>query len=120
MAEIHGNGGSITFTNLTAGVKSWTLSWDSEVHDITDFDDGTARTFLGGLTSWTCTAECQIDAANTADPGDSAQITLSVTAAIDYVGTAIMTNMSPSTPVDGIVTVAYSFQGTGTLVDSYV
>ena len=120
MAEIHGNGGSITFTDLTAGVKSWSLSWDGDVHDITDFGDGTARIFTSGLTGWTATAECQHDAANVAEPGDYAELTLSVTAAIDYIGYAYMTNMSPSTPVDGIVMCTYTFQGTGTLADSYV
>ena len=119
MAEIHGNAGSITFTNLTAGVKSWTLSWDAEVHDITDFADSTIRTFKSGLTTWTATAECQLDAANTADPGDSATLTLNVDGTINYAGTAIMTNMSPSTPVDGIVMVSYSFQGSDTLTPTY-
>jgi len=120
MAEIHGNAGSITFTDITAGVKSWTLNWDAEVHDITDFGDGTVRTFKGGLTTWTATAECQLDAANVAEPGDSATLTLSVDGTIDYEGTAILTNMSVSTPVDGIVTTSYSFQGSGTLTDTYV
>ena len=119
MAEIHGNGGSITFTNLTAGVKSWTLAWKGEVHDITDFGDGTARTFKGGLTSWTATAECQLDAANTAAPLDSATLTLDVNGTIDYEGTAIITGMNPSVPVDGIVMMSYSFQGTGTLDPTY-
>jgi len=120
MAEIHGNAGSITFTDITAGVKSWTLNWDAEVHDITDFGDGTVRTFKGGLTTWTATAECQLDAANVAEPGDSATLTLSVDGTIDYEGTAILTNMSVSTPVDGIVATSYSFQGSGTLTDTYV
>jgi hypothetical protein len=120
VAELHGNAGSITFTDLTAGVKSWTLSWDGEVHDITDFANDALRIFMAGLTSWTATAECQHDAANVAEPGDSAQLTLSVNADVDYIGTALMTNMSPSTPVDGIVMCTYSFQGTGTLADSYV
>ena len=120
MAEIHGNAGSITFTNITAGVKSWTLTWDAEVHDITDFADSTIRTFKAGLTTWSATAECQLDAANTAEPGASAELTLSVDGTVDYVGTAILTNMSVTTPVDGIVKTSYSFQGSGTLVDSYV
>jgi hypothetical protein len=119
MAEIHGNGGSITFTNLTAGVKSWTLNWVGDVHDITDFADGTARTFKAGLTSWTATAECQLDAANTAAPGDSATLTLNVDGTINYAGTAIITSMAPSVPVDGIVMVSYSFQGSATLTPTY-
>jgi predicted secreted protein len=121
MAEIHGNGGSWTYTDITASVHSWTLSWDGEVHDITDFADGTARTFIGGLTTWTATLESRLDAANVAEPGDSAELTLWVVAASvpKYVGTAIITNMSVTTPVDGIVTASYSLQGTGTLTPTY-
>jgi len=119
MAEIHGNGGSISFTSLTAGVKSWTLSWDAEMHDITDFANSTIRVFKAGLTTWTATAECQLDAANTAAPGASAVLTLNVDDTINYSGAAFMTNMSVSAPVDGIVTVSYSFQGSDTLTDTY-
>ena len=120
MAEIHGNAGSISFTSLTAGVKSWTLSWDAEMHDVTDFGDSTIRVFMAGLTTWSATAECQLDAANTAAPGDSATLTLNVDGTINYAGTALITNMSPSTPVDGIVMCSYSFQGSSTLTPTYV
>ena len=122
MAEIHGNAGSITYTDLSeAGVTSWTLSWDAEVHDITDFADGTPRVFKGGLSSWTATIESNMEAANVATPGDSAELILWVVGASvpKYVGTAIMTNMSVTTPVDGIVTCNFSFQGSGTLTPTY-
>jgi hypothetical protein len=119
MAEIHGNAGSLTFAGIATGVKSWTLSWDSEVHDITDFADGTARTFLGGLTSWTGTAECNMDATNTAKPGATGNCEFSVDGTIDYNGDVIVTNVSVSTAVDGIVSVTYAFQGNGTLTDVY-
>jgi predicted secreted protein len=119
MAEIHGNAGFVTFGALTAGVHSWTLSWDAETHDITDFANGTVRVFLAGLTTWTATVECRLDAANTAAPGDTGALVLNVDATIDYTGNAILTNMSPSTPVDGIVTVSYSFQGSDTLTPVY-
>lgn len=115
MAEVVGNGGSITFTNLTAGVKNWTLDYTSDVEEITDFADGTAKTFLPTLTSWTATAEANWDSANTAAPGDSASLTLTVDGSNTYSGTAILIGMSVSEPVGGVVTVTYSFQGTGAL-----
>ena len=120
MAEVHGNGGSITFTNVTAGVKSWTLNWAADTHDITDFADGTARTFKNGLTSWTASCECNYDATNTADIEDAAAtLTLIVGGAVQYSGSALMTSMDVSTSVDGIVTMTYGFQGSGTLTPAY-
>ncbi len=119
MAEIHGNAGSISFTNLTAGIKSWTLNWDGEVHDITDFADGTVRTFLAGLTTWTATAEGNYDSANTVEPGNSATLTLNVDGTINYAGTALVTNITINTVVDDIVSATFSFQGSGTLTPTY-
>ena len=54
MAEVTGVGGSITFTNLTAGVKSWTLDYTGDAPEITDFADSN-RTYTAGLTVWTAT-----------------------------------------------------------------
>ena len=120
MAKLHGNAGSLTFTSLTAGLKSWTLTWDGEVHDITDFADGSVRTFLAGLTTWTATAEGNYDAANTVAPGDSATLTLLTAAATpNYSGTAIVTNVTVSTVVDDVVSASFSFQGSGTLTPAY-
>lgn len=116
MAEVHGNGGTMSYTGLTAGVKSWSLDYSGDVHDTTDFADAAARTFVAGLTGWTATCELNWDAANTAAPGDSATLTLYVVASTTYyAGTAICTGLSVSTPVDGIAVATYSFQGTGAL-----
>ena len=120
MAEIHGNAGSVTFATIVANVTSWSLSWDGEVHDVTSFEpDGTARVFMAGLTGWTATIEANMDATNIAKPGDTGACELSVDGTIDYNGTIFVTNVSVSTPVDGIVTVTYACQGSGVLTDVY-
>ena len=115
MAEVKGCGGSLSFTNLTAGVKQWSLNWESEVLDITDFDDNCSKAFLGGFTGWTAQATANWDAANTAKPGDSATLTLTVTSGSAYSGTAILTSMGVSQNVNGVVEATYNFQGTGAL-----
>jgi hypothetical protein len=119
MAELHGNAGSVTFAGIAANVMSWSLSWDGEVHDITSFDDDALRIFMAGLSSWTATIEANHDATNTAKPGDTGQCILSVDGTVDYTGTIFVTNVSVSTPVDGIVTVTYAVQGSGLLSDVY-
>ncbi len=115
MAEIKGCGGAVTFTNLTAGAKSWTLNWTNTPLDTTDFADNCAKTAIAGFTEWNATVVCNWDAANTADPGDSATLTLKVTSALNYAGTALLTGITVNTAVDGVVEATYTFQGNGTL-----
>jgi hypothetical protein len=110
------------------GFFNWSLNHDGEVHDITDFGDGTVRTFKAGLTTWTATAErwwLTGGASADTDPAVGAAVFLRMftvyTAAPNtttnyyYEGSAIVTNHSPATPVDGIVQGSLSFQGTDTL-----
>ena len=115
MASVAGKNGSVTFTGLTAGTKGWNLTYTGEVVDSTKYSDQPTRTFLGTVSTWSATVTGFFDTANTAVPLDSASITLTVTTGETYAGTAIMTNMSPASTVDGITTVDWSFQGSGAL-----
>lgn len=115
MAEVKGCGGSLTFTNLTAGVKAWTLNHTLETLDTTDFADACVKTFMAGFSSWTATATANWDAANTADVGDSATLTLTITSGKAFSGTALLVGVAVNTSVDGIVEATYSFQGSGAL-----
>ncbi len=115
MAEVAGYGGSITYTNLTAGVKSWTVDYVADMLETTDFGDSGKRTYAAGLSGWTATAEVNWDAANTAAPGDSASLTLTADTGDTYVGTALIASMSVGVSVDGLNTATYSFQGSGAL-----
>lgn len=115
MAEVKGTAGSITYTNLTAGVKAWTLNYTADTVETTDFADAGVATYLGTITRWNATVTANWDAANTAKPADSASLTLTVTSGKTYSGTAICTGMTPSTEVAGIAQVTYTFQGSGVL-----
>ena len=113
MAEVHGKSGSLTFTNLTAGVKEFTWKGDSEAVEVTDFADAGIKSFIVGKRGWTASAKTNWDAANTARDGDSASLTLTTTSGKTYAGTAILTSVSVGASVDGVETADYEFQGTG-------
>lgn len=117
-APLHGKGGSITFTNLTLGVKEWSSDIMCDVGDTTDFAAALAgwRTYLAGVSSWKATAKANFDPANTAAPGGAASsLVLTLVAGATLTGNAIMTNWKIGTSFDGIVTCDYEFQGTSTL-----
>lgn len=116
MAAVHGKSGSITFTNITAGVKSWKCNYTCDVAETTDFAAAGVKTHLAGGTGWTASAEANWDAANTAIPGNSASLTLTAASGKTYVGTAIITSMDVNVSNDGVNNATYEFQGTGALV----
>ena len=111
------------------GFFNWSLNWDSEAHDVTDFADGTFRTFMGGLTTWTASAEKRwltggVAADTEPQPGDTHYLRFfvvytaapNVTTNYFYEGSAICTSVTPATPVDGIVQGTISWQGSNTLI----
>jgi predicted secreted protein len=114
MAEVAGKGGSVTFTGLTAGVKSWSLDLAGDTLETTDYDDSGHRTYIAGLDGWTANCELNWDTANTVSIGDSATLTLTIVSSTEaYSGTALVNGISVSSSVEGVVTATISFQGTG-------
>lgn len=115
MAHANGQNGNVSFTNLTAGTKGWSLDYSADALETTDFADSGKRTYIAGLSGWSGSVDCVWDPANTAVPGDTATLTLTADTGDTYAGTAIMTGLSLSVDVAGVNTVSYSFQGSGTL-----
>jgi len=117
MAEVAGRSGAVSFTGFQTSVKSFSIDWKSDIEEITDFADGSAgyKTYLPTLKDWTATIEMNWDASNTAIPGSSATLTLTVDGTSAYTGSAILTGISVSEPVGGVVTCTGSFQGNGAL-----
>lgn len=119
MAHVSGKTGSITFTNLTLGIKSWSLNYTADAIETTDFADSGKRTYLIGLTGGTATAEGFWDPGNTAVPGAgiaTLTLTADTTATADtYAASAIMTGMVINVAVDGVNTATFTFQLTGTI-----
>jgi hypothetical protein len=115
MASVAGKNGSITFTGLTAGVKSWTLNYSGEVADTTKYSDSGVRTFIGTVSTWNASITGFFDTANTATVLASATLTLTVTTGETYAGTAILTGLTVGSAVDGVTTADFTFQGSGVL-----
>jgi len=119
MAEISGINGRVILTNGETSVHSWTLSYAGDVLETTDFDDSTGgRSYIAGLTGWTGSYDCFWDSGNTTIPGSTGTIKLQTGASTSsdlFTGAIIITGMDVTTPVDGIVTQTYTFQGSGTL-----
>jgi predicted secreted protein len=118
MASISGRYGSVTLTNADEYVKNWTLDYNADLYETTNFDDSSGgRSYIGGYTGWSGTFEANYSTANTVVPGDTGTIILrtSTGATGFWSGDVVITNMSINAPVDGLVTQTYTFQGSGAL-----
>ncbi len=117
MAEKSGKNGQVqSATADVAGIREWNLSYDADALETTDFTDAGVKTFVAGLTGWTGSFS-GFDQAAAPLPAVGATVTLKLE--LDntdfYTGSALITNASPAVSVDGVNTIAYTFQGTGTL-----
>ena len=117
MAEISGKLGSVLVAGATVnGIKSWTLDYTLDALDTTDFADSGLKTYIAGLSGWSGSFEGYKDGAPTAIGSVIALIlSQSTNATQRYTGQALLTGSHPSVSVDGIVGIAYDFQGTSTL-----
>ncbi|KKL54001.1 hypothetical protein LCGC14_2269740 [marine sediment metagenome] len=112
----------IQAVSIVDGIKSWNLTAGVETLDSTDFQDGQAtnsgRTFISGLSNWSGSFEGYKDAVPLELSFSSTvaiALAASQTAGQAWIGDAYITNITPTAPVDGIVTYSYDFQGTGLL-----
>ena len=119
MAELHGKNASIVFSSGQTYVTAWTLNYVGGTHEITNFDNSTGgKAFLAGLKEWSGSYDCFYSTGNTATPTTTGTINLLTSASTSvgvWTGGIIITGMDVGTPVDGVVTQNYSFQGTGSL-----
>ncbi|GAI86490.1 unnamed protein product [marine sediment metagenome] len=116
MAELAGKHGSVTLANAQLSVKNWSMSLVGDALETTNFDNSTGgRSYIPGLKGWSGSFECNYSTGNTALPGSSGTIICKTSTGITGVfkGGIIITGMDVTTPIDGIVTQSYTFQGTG-------
>jgi hypothetical protein len=121
MASISGKNGSVTFSSGDTYVKSWTLDYNADLYETTNFDDSGYRTYITGFTGWSGSYDANYSTANTAVPGTTGKITLkssTETAGGVWYGDVYITGMTINIPVDGLVTQNYTFQGSGILATS--
>lgn len=121
MAAIIGKNGSIVFSGGQTTFKNWTISYVGDALETTTFDDSSGgRSYIPGLTSWSGTFDGFYSTGNTVVPGSSGDgvFFTGTTGTEAWTGGIVVTGMDIGTPVDGLVTQAYTFQGTSTLTVS--
>ena len=123
MAVHHGKEGEVAVGGTAVGeLTSFTLETTGDVVESTQMSDG-AKSFIAGRTSFSGTLEMHFDEA------DSVQTQLTAGASVTFKllpegsssgdrkfeGAGIVTGMSVSQPLDGIVSRTVTFQGTDAL-----
>ena len=115
MAHISGKAGQVDTGSAVSGIKSWTLDYNVDILETTDFADAGVKTFIAGSSGWSGTFEGYKDGV---PQTIGASITLKlyeVSAGAYWTGAAFITGVSANTATDGIASYSYTFQGTSTL-----
>jgi len=124
MAAIAGKGGLVKVgtTNTVAEVTSWTNDIAIDMLDSTSLGDDW-REYVAGLAGATGSVECNWDVVTDTNgqaafqtaalAGTTVTLDLYVNATNYYSGTAYISNVSISDPVDDLVTCTFDFQYTG-------
>lgn len=123
---ISGKGGKVKIGAVTvAEVKSWKLDIEVDLPESTNFDTNGWRTYVSGLKGWAGSFELEWKVST--DPtgqkalqdaalgGTTAALVLDVNGTNNYAGTAFIKKQGIETPVDGIVTGTFDYQGTAAL-----
>jgi predicted secreted protein len=115
MAHISGKAGQVDTGSAVSGIKSWTLDYNVDMLETTDFADAGVKTFIAGGSGWSGTFEGYKDGV---PQTIGASITLKLyeeAAGAYWTGTAFITGISAGAAIDGIVSYSYTFTGTGAL-----
>ena len=123
MAVHHGKEGEVTVGGSAVGeLVSFTLETTGDVVESTKMSDS-AKSFIAGRTSFSGTLEMHFDEADSVQTqltaGTSITFKLlpegSSTGDRKFEGASVITGMSVSQPLDGVVSRSVTFQGTGAL-----
>ena len=117
MAIISGRYGQVVFEGCQTYVRDWTIDYTAENYDATNFDESSGgRTYVAGIPSWSGSFSAYFSTDNTATPGTSGAAIFRTSSTAEsglYYGGIILMSMTVATPVDGVVTQNYTFQGLG-------
>ena len=101
---------------MVDGIKSWSLDYNVEMLDVTDFGSSGTKEYTPGITGWSGSFEGFKDGVPLGI-GSEVHLSLRETQSTGqcWTGKAIISKVTPKTDVDGIVSYSYDFQGTGNL-----
>ena len=115
MAHLSGKAGYVDTGSAVSGIKSWTLDYNSDALETTDFADAGVKSYIIGGSGWSGSFEGYKDGAPQALAGAAVTLSLYEDATYLWTGSAFITGISASTSADGIVSYSYQFTGTGAL-----
>ncbi len=115
MAKISGKSGKVEAPSVIAGIKSWTCDYTGDALESTDFGSSGKKEYVGGLTGWSGSFEGNYSGEAPIAPLTEVALKLYVDGTKYVTGQALITGFHITTPVDGLVTISYDFQGTGAL-----
>ncbi len=117
MARVAGKAGEVTVGGASVtGIKSWSLDQVVDTPETTGFDSGGLKVYVPALSGWSGSFEGFKDGAPLTIGAEIALVLKeSQTATQKFTGQAIIKGLHPKTPVDGVVSYSYDFQGTGAL-----
>ena len=123
MATHNGSEGLVHVgTDAVGELRSWQFTENANMIETTVLSD-TAQTFSAGTTNWSGSAECFLDETDTAQTA----LTIGASATLKfyfegnssgdkyYTGTGLVESVDRSAATDDIVSVSFSFRGTGAL-----
>ncbi len=119
MAHLAGKSGYVDTGSAVSGIKSWTCDYVTDPLETTDFADAGVKTYIVGGSGWSGSFAGYKDGAPLS-MGEiyGVELAESATSTQMYLGDIIITGVHPSVGSDGVVSVSYDFQGTGTLTPS--
>ena len=124
MAKIAGRSGFVAVgdsASRVVGVNQWALDYTVDMLETTDFSASGIAAYIPGVSRWSGTFSGYKDGApQTLGMANSVSIFLAESASTNWSGIAYISGIHPSTNHDGIVSYAYDFQGTASLVSASV
>lgn len=101
---------------VVEGIKAWSLDYEFEALECTDFEDSGARDYVAGPSGWSGSFEGVKDGAPLSIGSEVILIlTESTTSGQSWLGDAFITAVHPSVSFDGVVSYSYDFVGSGAL-----
>ena len=118
MAHLAGKSGYVDTGIAVTGINSWTLDYTSDTLETTDFADAGVKTYIIGCSGWSGSFGGYKDGAPQTLAGAAVTLKLYESATAYWSSAAsgaFITGVHSSVSQDGVVSVSYDFQGTGTL-----
>lgn len=116
MARISGKDGAVTIAGTgTISFRRWSINYVTRAVNTTAFTDvATARAI--GIKDWTFSAEGTLDGATAAAMPTAAQTcTFTQAASRTWIGSAIITSLTPDVDIEGAASVVVTGEGNGDL-----